>query len=320
MDMLNIKNTNTIEKDGVGVIVGRFQVPDLHEGHMDLINSVLERHDDIIIVLGLSAIKATKNNPLDYNSRRKMILNEFPDANIIYIKDTRNDNDWSRKLDEIIKDNIGPGSKVVAYGGRDSFIKHYNGFMETVEFQQQSIKSGTKTRKALVNKTGNTEEFRHGAIWATGNQYPMAFTTVDIAIMDEAGEKVLLARKENETKYRFVGGFIDPSTSEVTGGDVLEANARREVMEETHLEIGDLNYLGSFRVDDWRYRSEQSKINTILFKSKLVMGRPKPDDDIIELKWFPIMLKPDRKEIFNLIVDEHIPLMKKLLTTVDWSL
>ena len=62
----------------VGVLVGRFQVPNLHPGHIELIQSVCEAHSKVLIFLGLAPTKATRNNPLDFESRKHMILEKFP--------------------------------------------------------------------------------------------------------------------------------------------------------------------------------------------------------------------------------------------------
>lgn len=62
--------------EDVGIIVGRFQVPYLHKGHMDLINTVRRNHQKIIIFLGSRpGILGSRNNPLDYPTREQMIKN-----------------------------------------------------------------------------------------------------------------------------------------------------------------------------------------------------------------------------------------------------
>ena len=38
-------------------------------------------------------------------------------------------------------------------------------------------------------------------------------------------------------------------------------------------------------LDDWRYRSEQSKIKTLMFVLKYESGEPKADDDIADVRW-----------------------------------
>tara|TARA_R110002020_G_scaffold403349_2_gene613488 strand:- start:1145 stop:2098 length:954 start_codon:yes stop_codon:yes gene_type:complete len=316
--MLKMVDEKELVKEGVGVIVGRFQVPELHDGHKDLFNTVLDRHDTLICVLGLGAIRASKNNPLDYEARRKMVLDEYPDAIVIYQSDDQCNKSWSKRLDAEVRKHISPGSKVVAYGSRDSFIKHYEGNMETAVFEPESFTSGSAIRKALNNKTKSSKDFRIGALWAVGNQYPVAYPTVDIAIMNEDGDKVLLGRKADEELWRFVGGFVDPSNKFGVKG-ALEQNARREVMEETGLEVSEMEYLGSFFVNDWRYRSEPDCIMTTLFKTKITYGRPVASDDIANLKYFPISNIIDRKAILDKIVEIHRPLMEALLTTVEWT-
>ena len=57
----------------LGVIVGRFQVPELHEGHHKLIAHVLSQHPQILILLGVTPVLGSKRNPLDYITRERMI-------------------------------------------------------------------------------------------------------------------------------------------------------------------------------------------------------------------------------------------------------
>lgn len=284
-----------VEKKDVGVLVGRFQVSSLTKGHCDLFDSVINRHQKVLCIIGLSAIKATKSNPLDFEARRRMIQELYPNIQIFYIKDHPSNDIWSRNLDTLISEHLPPGVKVTLYGSRDSFISYYKGRFITKELQQESYTSGTKDRTNISFTAGDSEDFRKGVIWATQNQYDTAFCTVDIAIINKdvigGGPQILLGRKENESKYRFIGGFIDPHCGENNlGDDVFQSNARREAYEETGhgIEIGNMEYVGSYFVDDWRYRSEKSKIITTLYYSFFLWGRPVPSDDIYELKWFPL--------------------------------
>jgi len=278
-------------KTDVGVLVGRFQVDILHEAHKDLINSVVEAHDMVLVFLGLSPARVTRNNPLDYEARKQLIQAEYPNVKLFYIKDIGNDEKWSKQLDSQIEDHVKPTATVTLYGGRESFIAHYKGKYPTCEMEQESYVSGSEIRKKISNQVKASPEFRAGVIWAAHNQYPKVHPTVDVAIWDEKKEKILLARKENESKYRFVGGFAQ-------GKETYEDSARREVAEETHIEISDPIYLGSHAVDDWRYRREADGIVTMLFEAFRIFGKPTPDDDIYELKWF---------NFENLIVDDLVP-------------
>lgn len=286
-----------------GIIVGRFQVDDLHEGHKNFIDAVVKAHPRVIIFLGISAAKCSTNNPLDYDARKKMINRHYPNINILFINDRRSDVLWSANLDEQIKTMIGPGHTACLYGGRDSFIKHYTGRFDTTELKQEVFTSGTAIRKQLAVQSKGTVDFNSGVIWATLNQYPACLPTVDIAIFNEQGDEILLGRKSDETSYRFVGGFVDP-------GETFEAAAARETREETGLETVELVYQKSFVVEDWRYKNERNKITTMFFKCTKVFGRPAPNDDIEELKWFKF-----NGDVLDKLVKGHVPLFNHLLAT-----
>jgi len=273
-----MKPKNTPAAD-CGVIVGRFHVAALHEGHKALIDYVLERHSKVIVFLGLAPVRVTRNNPLDFEARKQMILADYPDISVLYIKDVPSDELWSKRLDAQIADIVGPASTVMLYGSRESFISLYSGRHNTCELEQDSFISGSEVRKQISTRVKGSPDFREGVIWAAYNQYPKVYPTVDVAIWDEDYKRLLFGRKADEEKYRFVGGFVDPN-------ECVEAAVRREVNEEAHIEISDPEYVGSSPVDDWRYRRELDCITTMFFEAKRVFGQPIPDDDLEELKWF----------------------------------
>jgi bifunctional NMN adenylyltransferase/nudix hydrolase len=285
----------------VGVIVGRFQVPRLHDVHKDLIKIVSTAHPKTIVFLGLSPLLGTRNNPLDFECRKKMVLSDFPEVTVLYIKDCRSDDDWSRVLDKQISDIIGPNDTVLLYGGRDSFIRHYTGKFATQQLESDRYISGSEIRKEISKRTKESAEFRAGVIWSAYNHYPTAYCTIDAAIFDNDGERILLARKPAETAYRLVGGFSDP------GSPSLEADVRREIMEEANIEVTDPVYVGSALIDDWRYRNEIDRIKTTLFACRYMMGSPRGGDDICEVRWFKLSdIKPGD------VVLEHHKLLKML--------
>jgi len=290
----------------VGVIVGRFQTHKLHESHIDLINTVVKNHEHVLIFLGLSALKATWNNPLDFETRRVMIAEQFPDVTVLYIKDQPTDEGWSKNLDAMIKDNISPHHSAVLYGGRDSFISHYKGKYPTLELESDVIQSASVIRNQLSAKIRNTEDFRAGVIWATQHMYPSVKATVDIAILNENETKILVGKRNTESKFRIVGGFSDPVLD-----NSFEDSAKRETREETALEVSEPKYIGSVKIDDWRYRNEKDKVFTLFFKCKRVFGQPQANDDIAEVRWMSI----DKTSMAD-IVDEHKVLMEMLIDNV----
>jgi bifunctional NMN adenylyltransferase/nudix hydrolase len=266
----------------VGVIVGRFQVPALHDAHRDLINHVREEHRKVVIFLGVSPLFVTRENPLDFEARKQMILEEFPDVNVLYVKDQLADEVWSRKLDEQIKDVLTPSQTVVLYGGRDSFIRRYTGKLPTRELEaaQRVFLSGSEIRKEVARGSAKaSSDFRRGVVWAAYSRFPTSYQAVDVAVISDDATQLLLGRKPNETKLRFIGGFVDPSDPS------LEAAARRETQEEASIAIGDPVYLGSVRVNDWRYRAEPDKILTAMFAANHLSGRPVAADDLAEVRW-----------------------------------
>lgn len=264
----------------VGVIIGRFQSPILHDAHKELISWVASRHPKVLIFLGLSPLKGSFNNPLDFEARKQMILAEFPEVNVLYIKDTACDELWSRTLDAAIRDVITPSQRVTLYGSRDSFIPSYTGRFPTVELTSSVQVSATEVREQAASKSVNSPDFRAGIVWGVYNQYPTVISTVDIAIFNDDYTKILLGRKKEESEFRFIGGFSDVSS------ESFAHDARREAQEETGLSVTDPEYIGSYNIDDWRYRKEKNKIRTTFFKAKKQFGQEAPSDDIAEVKWF----------------------------------
>jgi bifunctional NMN adenylyltransferase/nudix hydrolase len=293
------------ESAEVGILVARFQVPELHSEHKKIIQRVIDTHPRVFIFLGLSPCKCTYNNPLDFGTRKAMIEESFPNVEVFYIEDMSDDSAWSSELDKQISRHLGPSQKALLYGSRDSFIPHYSGRWPTVELIPDVIVSGSEIRKMIGIKSKNSAAFRAGVIWAMENQFPSTKTTVDMVIVDVNAERVLLGRKPHETLHRFIGGFSEPKSLS------FEEDAKREVMEETGLACDDFKYIGSTYIDDWRYRGERDKIKTLFFMATYIFGSPKASDDIAEVRWFSFeeLLKSDAE---LRLVATHRPLLKML--------
>jgi bifunctional NMN adenylyltransferase/nudix hydrolase len=283
----------------VAVIVGRYQTFQLHMEQILMIDEVIKRHPRTIIVLGNSLMRGTIANPLDFRARKTMIQEKFPKIDILYINDVPKDNAlWSSNLDKLIKDNINNNETVAIYGSKDTFITKYNGKFATFEFEASSFVNPAEIRRqASVNYQPN-EHFRAGFVAAQNARFPTAYQTVDIAIVDDNG-RLLMGRKPNETKWRFIGGFSDPNSIS------LEADARREAAEETGVEVDGITYLGSLKINDSRYMFEVDCIKTAFFVGKYIFGRPQGNDDIAEVKWIPIkdLKKEDIGEFHHVLVD-----------------
>ena len=287
----------------IGVIVARFQVAELTEGHKEILEYVLaKKHNQNVIFLGIAPTRATKNNPLDYDSRRRMIEEEYPGKfTIMYQRDDPSDEYWSASLDRKIADIAG-SRDVVLYGSRDSFGDHYFGKYPFEEYHQKIYCSGTEQRALAGKQVQSTRDWRLGCLYATQNRFPTAYPTVDCAIFDQGRTHIFMARKAHMDKLMFVGGFVDPKD------ESMEAAAKREIMEETGLEVRTIGYIGSHKIDDWRYRAEEDKIITSFFAFEHTFGTARAQDDIVEIQ---------RRKIEELsegiIAPAHQPLYRMLM-------
>ena len=283
-------------KTDVGVVMARFQCHEIHQGHRDLLDTVISKHSRVIVFLGVSPIRNTMANPLDFKHREYMIKAEYPNVEVYYQDDNRSDEVWSKNLDKQLSKWLNPGQTATLYGSRDSFISHYSGKFPTCELESEIIISASQIRKEIINNYVPSKDFRAGLIAATGLHYPLAQQTVDIAIINDADE-VLLAKKPGESLWRFVGGYSDARSQS------LEEDAKREVMEETGVEVSEPVYIGSTIINDWRYRGLKDKIKTAFFVAKYIFGKPEGADDVELVKWFKFSELTDEKN--EVIIEEH---------------
>ena len=294
----------------IGVVIGRFQTPVLHEGHTKILDTVTGLHSNVIVFLGVPKIQNTKRNPLDFSTRCKLIKESYPDVIIMALPDNRSDEKWSENVDNIIS-TLFPEQPAILYGSRDSFIPYYSGKNKIQELEPTNTHNATEIRQETANKVLDTEDFRAGVIYGISKQRPVTYPTVDIVVANYDGQ-ILLARKPSEDKFRFVGGFVDRTD------DCYETAARRELYEETKLSGLKPVYVASQQIKDWRYAREESGIMTtlFLFYEWDQMGRPEASDDIAEVKWF------DLSELFTYtqepsLGDGHVPPIKYAWTLED---
>jgi bifunctional NMN adenylyltransferase/nudix hydrolase len=229
-----------------------------------------------------------------------MIAEKFPTVEIHYINDCPGDDvKWSKNLDKLIGEHLLPMQTVTLYGSRDSFLRSYHGKFTVCELEATTFVSGTEVRRRVCNNYPPTADYRAGVIAATATRYPTAFQTVDIAVINVERNELLLGRKPEEKKLRFIGGFSDPKSLS------LEDDAKREVCEETGIEVGDIQYVGSTIIDDPRYRGEVDKIKTAFFVARYGFGKPEGADDIAEVKWVPLnkLKKDDVEPIHHVLLD-----------------
>lgn len=286
----------------IGVIIGRFQIHELHPAHQELIESVLENHEKVILFLGTTPALGTKKDPLDFITRKLMIEEAYNTriSAILPLENRKSDEVWSNDVDRKIRE-VFPSGSVTLYGSRDSFIPYYTGRFETKELESRVYVSASNIREKLKNVTIKSKDFRAGVIYSVYNQYPMVHPTVDVVIC--RNNEILLGRKFHEQKYRFIGGFVDPTD------ESLELAVKREAREETGLELDNFQFICSRRTSDWRYRNVSDRaIITTFFKADYIFGSPEPNDDIEELCWVEVS-----DSVSSILVEEHSILFKEFL-------
>lgn len=307
---------NEPKKLGAAVIVGRFQTDELHAGHCDLLDQAMANHTRCIVFLGSAGAFASKRNPLDFRTRQMMINTAYPEVEVYPLQDQRDDGVWSAELDRQIRLLVHNG-KVTLYGGRDSFAAHYKGKFPVKTIEPTVYASATIIREAITDRQRASGDFRAGCIYTVLNQYDRVFPTVDGAVWRrrDGHVELLMCRKPGETGLRFFGGFVDPSD------ESLEMAALRELREE----LGGIevqrppDYIGSFKVRDWRMAKERDGIMTTLFAMEYVYGPVTPGDDIESAEWVKLDATGKRFMDTLHVEDCHAPLLAALLDRAPWA-
>lgn len=291
----------------IGVVVGRFQSPQLHHGHRRLLDHVAQRHQSMLVVVGCCEPRLSLRNPLDYETRRLMVSNAYPRAHVAALLDRRDDSEWSYCLDQIVAGAAGPGVGARLYGSRDSFLETYSGQYPVVRIATAGDWPSATVLRAQIQEPRGSVDFRAGVIYASRMRWATSYQTVDVAVYRDwqpsrqPSVDFLLGRKDRDGgPLRFPGGFVQPPD------ESLEAAAARELREETGLsaeDVREMEYVGSVKIDDWRYRPEdKDSIVTAFFVADQRSGTPTPGDDLDGVEW----VRSD--ELEGRVVPEHLPL------------
>jgi nicotinamide mononucleotide adenylyltransferase/8-oxo-dGTP pyrophosphatase MutT (NUDIX family) len=300
----------------IGVICGRFQVDELHDGHQKLINQVVQDNDMVMFVLGTTY--KSKKDPLDFETRKEMIdyhfiSNKYLRPIIVQLRDHKHDDIWVENLDSLVneaskihitamkkylnatnQEACSDDFEITMYGGRDSFLETYtkhNGQYDC-EYVETVVCSATEIRENI--KTVPNVDFRRGVIYGQNQLFPACYSVVDIIVEKYVdGELyILLGQKPIDTKknlWVFPGGFIDK-------GDGSARNAaQRELKEETHLDVSSkiLKIFDNVEIPDYRYeKTENSLFSTIFtveisdsWQDYVIQNKAEAGDDLCDVKW-----------------------------------
>lgn len=303
-----MKEDIDISKYSIGVLVARFQTNDLHDGHKYVIDQVVKNHKKVIVFLGVPKFIGTKKNPLDFDTRKKMIQQYYPDIVISSIPDTNDNTIWAKELDKRIREIYSHGD-VLLYGSRDSFIPYYHqgsGKFTTKELDPLGTFTATDVRKLISEEVKNSIDFRSGVIYHAYNLYARVIPTLTIIPFNTDKTKILISKKYNETDWKLISGFILPSDDslELSGKRILNNKAG------SNIESDNFRYFTSLKVDDWRFRGEDDKVMTTVMICDYLWGQINPSDDISEIKWIDIT---DIKKTSSMMSLGQMPIIDKLL-------
>lgn len=308
----------------LSVIIGRFQTPYLHAGHLKLISEAEKHGDKVLILIGTTAATGTDKNPLDYRTRELMLINHFLKLStfdtsekfkVKELKDNLSDENWSEEIDKLIKSFNSTDDEVLIFGGRDNSLNVYSGIHKT-KIIDEVLNISSSSLREEGSYPEISEDFRSGIIYHTQNRYPIVYSTVDVALIrfssiDESlycsGKEVLMGNKGDG--FHFIGGFVDPSD------ESHEKAALRELNEETGIELDYLNFRFSLKVKDKRYGGTKDSIMTNLFTYSGYCQLPKQEDikdnEFKEFQWIPLEEKSLEK-----VSETHKPLFDKLLVRI----
>lgn len=133
------------------------------------------------------------------------------------------------------------------------------------------------------------------------------FVTTDAIIFRKAGtgHEILFIKRKNEPfkgQWAIPGGFVDE-------GEDLPDAARRELREETGLEVGELEQLGAFGKPGRDPRQHTVSVAYVGFAKENAIAIAA--DDAAEAKWFSVKVLPelafDHADIVTLALQKYLP-------------
>jgi 8-oxo-dGTP diphosphatase len=147
---------------------------------------------------------------------------------------------------------------------------------------------------AALENNGQTATCGECGFVAYANSEPTACALV----LGNEGS-VLLARRAHDPdrgKWDVPGGFLEDGEPPLDG-------LRRELLEETGLEIEPLDFVGVW-VDRYGEAEDATATLNLYWSARIVSGEPTPADDVSELRWFSLdALPPDDELAFHNVIE-----------------
>lgn len=120
------------------------------------------------------------------------------------------------------------------------------------------------------------------------------------AIIQNSSSILLIKRSNDPYKNQFAlpGGFVNK-------GETIEEAIKREVYEETSLEVHPIDILGVYSDPK---RDPRGHMMTVVFIVLVIRGNPSSGDDAKEISWIPIEKINDIKIAFDhkLVIHDYL--------------
>lgn len=284
------------------VVLAYFQNVNLTKQDQQYLQSLKPQGADMLAILDMKRGSCTSEQPLRPNQRKDVLRGHKRLFNLgidehLHIRDNER---WSILLDEIIDKNMPIGATHIQFYAANSLADKYVGKHEVT--RMEDIPGLTDVSEPVMVKPSTSNDFRQGIMYAEQRRFPMVYSTVDIAIVNPEVDYVILGRKPNEKKWRFPGGFVDPTDNS------KESAWCRELSEEipggVESYVTDIEYVGSCIVPDCRYPGKD-KIMTTMFGAVMQLNPSElqAGDDLVEVQLFNIW-NTDLKELMS---EDHYP-------------
>lgn len=322
----------------IGIIVGRFQVPRLHEGHIKLIETAKKECDKVIIFVGSSIVRS-EYNPLPYEVVKRNVLTACinkgsffeqsspHNCEVYKLDDMKKDKDWVINLFSLIDKFEG---KKVFYGGRDSYLNTVkNDFpnvptrlIDTKDFvidiidykvisktETSSISKGTNvmgsssTEIRNLLKTSRATSPAEAYIKAEQDKFKVPYPCVDVILSRFTTKNGKDYTREFLLGYKNNQGWCLPGGFIDPEDNSAEEAALRELKEETNVSnVIHLEYFNSYKCNDWRYKRTIQPMTFVYGAiAECNIKEPIAGDDLDEVKW---VSEDNVLDYFNL-ADSH---------------
>jgi ADP-ribose pyrophosphatase YjhB (NUDIX family) len=131
-----------------------------------------------------------------------------------------------------------------------------------------------------------------------GNK-PAIFVAAVVLIMD-ASNRLLLQRRADDGTWGLVGGIMNL-------GETVEEAARREVLEETGLTVGEVKLFGVFSFEHTYPGGNRAQTVSVVYTSDDIQGKPEVNDaEGLELRYFALGALPGNLFPPNVLILEAI--------------